>query len=211
MSCADKDCHAALIELESLGLEEWTAQHTLALRHVVEACPACNQEWGFFRQSILVVSTTSQLLPSPDQTRLMWQTCSAQIRRLPTERGVEPRFIESSPSAVPFWKNWFSPQPASGSAFGWVALGAATALLAGVWFLAPDTSVSSAPVVALAPLPQVQNANDLEGSAVSFQRPPAMASTLVNNHSMMGAAPFSNYAGSSLVSYSAVSSPAPRP
>jgi hypothetical protein len=40
MSCSEK-CHTALMELESLGFDEWTAQHTAALRAVVEACPLC--------------------------------------------------------------------------------------------------------------------------------------------------------------------------
>jgi len=199
--------------LESLGFDEWTAQHTAALRNVVDACPHCSREWSFFQQSILIVSTTSQILPSPDQTRLMWQTCSTQIRLHPTERGVEPRVLISNPTAsdtaagkvsAPFWSGWFVQQPA----LGWAALGAAGAIFLGVWLLTPETSDVEPPMVAVAPLPELQNANDLEALSVSYQRPPAMASALVNNHSMMSSGPFSNYVGGSLVSYSAVAPPA---
>lgn len=159
------------------------AEREAAVRAMIEECPDCQREWHLIQSTLLLVSTTSQPLLTPEQSQRMWQQCSEKLHA----RIEKERLAKQNPT---LW-SWIKLQPR----WGWAALGGAVAVLGSVWLMAPDTpDTNTAPTYAAA------GANS---ELVMFRRPSGAASGLVNHHAGMAFDPFTDHVGSNLVSYSA--------
>lgn len=178
MTCAE--CQK---QFSALSVEEIPVSSTPSLRLHLQACPQCREEWVVFETTLLVLSTTTQQIPSAHQSREMWQGCAEHIF---VEREKQRQRTAAG------WRGWLARQPR----WGWVSLASAAAVLASVWFMAPAAPEYSSP----------SNLNPFvssPGPLVTFQQPPAIAAGLVNHHSAMAVDPFTDYVGSTMVSYSA--------
>src|SRR5674476_239802 len=124
------DCRQVESQLAMLSAEALPASTALQLREHLTHCSNCGHEWQMFQTTLLVLSTTTQAMPSPAQTEQLWQGCADYI----FDR-VEARRLQSKESSLivpagPAWWNWVRNQPRG----GWVALGSAVAVLGGAWW-----------------------------------------------------------------------------
>jgi hypothetical protein len=167
--------------------------HETAARAVfahIDQCPECRQEWIMVQNTLLVLSTATQPLPSADLSEKMWRECSERVH----QRIEENRLGANQP---PFLA-WLKSQPR----WGWAALGTAIVVFGGAWVLAPQDGPSS---------PEVRTAQTVAfdgndpGTLVNFREPSREMETVVNHHSAMATDPFADRVGSTLVSLSASS------
>jgi hypothetical protein len=154
-----------------------------AVRKWIEECPDCQKEWHAIQTTLLVVSTSTQPLPSAEESLRMWQCCADKI----FEKREAERLARQNPS---LW-SWIQMQPR----WGWAALGGAVAILGSVWLMAPTaTTNDGAPVITTA---------DAAGELRMFRQAPPAASGMVNHHAGTAMDPFTDHVGTTLVSASA--------
>jgi len=195
MDC--RDCQAHICDLSADALPLAAAD---SVREHLTVCAACGQEMAMLEQTLFSVSCLSQPLPSPLASEQMWHRCSEHIfQKVEAERSGTKRAVTASPQAPPEYSTglsgWFSRQPR----WSWATLGGAMAILAAAWFATPQNNAIFAN--------NFPAQNDSPGELVALQRPSGAASVLVNHHSAMSVDPFTDYVGTTLVSYSATSAP----
>lgn len=192
-------CRDCLEKFSALSADNVSQTSALSLHEHLQACPQCKDEWVLFERTLVVLSTSTQILPAPEASEQMWKSCAEHVfesvekqrngkRRTPRRAGV---------------LGWFGQQPR----WSWASLAGAVAILAAAWFFAPHDETLNAIAGAgdaLRNAPTSQ-AGLGPGALVTFQRPPAAASGLVNHHSAMAADPFADNVGSTMASYSATS------
>jgi len=188
---SEMDCQSAKSGLALLSIEDVSSSDIRepAVREIEEhlaKCPPCQNEWHVFQQTLLVLSTTPQKLPSAECSRAMWEACSRSIFDK-----VEAQRVPANVSSAS-WSlgTWFKSQPV----WGWVTLSGAVAVFGAVWFLTPQSDAPVSP-----------NSNATYTFVASGNRPSEVASPFVNHHSAMAFDPFNDHVGSTLVSYSATS------
>lgn len=188
------DCQKAKSLLAALSADDLTANDVSTLEAHFALCPECEHEWFVFQNTLFVVSTAPQPLPTPGQSQVMWQACSQQIHLRIEERRLASR--------RPGLFSWAARQPR----LGWVALGGAFAVLGGVWLFGPSEAPSTSASLSMASLETLNSsgADDL-GPLIAMSRPPRNAASLVNHHAAMAFDPFTDHVGSSLISYAATS------
>lgn len=195
MDC--RDCQAHICDLSADALPAAAAE---SVREHLKVCATCGEEMAVLERTLFSVSCLSQPLPSPLASEQMWHRCAEHIfEKVEAQRsGSQNSTAAVSPSTSEYSGgifSWFSRQPR----WSWGALGGALAVLAGVWFLAPqDDSVT------FANNGNFPTQNDSPGELVALRTPPGVAS-LVDHHSAMTVDPFTDYVGTTLVSYSATS------
>jgi hypothetical protein len=197
-------CRECLEKFSSMSADDIPASIEHSIRQHLAACPECKQEWQVFEYTLFILSSSTQPLPAPDTSEVMWQRCSEHIfQKIEAER-QNPKLLKSGAARSGFW-GWAARQPG----WSWATLGSAAAILGAAWWLAPHEEPLSPPGNGA---PQIAFQTNDPGTLVSFRRPPEAASGLVNHHSAMAADPFTDSVGSTLVSYSATTpSTAPRP
>jgi len=189
------DRHEALKMLPELSAGCLDAKTEDAVRRWVAECPRCKAEWESLQSFLGALEAVPQDHLTETQSRQMWSRCNeALFDRIESQR-LQQSLPQQSLSKSPALWSWARSQPR----WGWAMLGGAVAVL-GATILAPDNSPSApgAPVS----LASVGNSGG-PGVLQSFGRPPSYAATMVDHHAQMGADPFSDRVGSSLVSYSA--------
>ena len=201
-------CRECLEKFSSLSADEVPASMALSIREHLAACPECEQEWQVFEYTLFILSSSTQPLPAPNTSEVMWQRCSEHIfHKVEASRlsaDPNPNSLKSGAARTGFW-GWVTRQPG----WSWATLGSAAAILGAVWWFAPHEE--PLPPQGNGAVPQLVNRSNDPGTLVSFRRPPEAASGLVNHHSAMAADPFTDSVGSTLVSYSATTpSTAPR-
>lgn len=179
MNCSD--CQAQLAEL---SLENFEVDH-VALLHLKE-CDLCSREKAAFERTLFIVSTLHQPLPSPTTSREMWRSCSEHIFQK-----TEGQRLERQHSPIQTLNYWLAQQPR----WSWAGLIAAFTVFGMVWFLAPMENN-----------PAELDTFPLETQPVALQNPPTLAAGLIDHHSAMAIDPFTDYVGTTLVSYSATTS-----
>jgi hypothetical protein len=188
-----------------LSAEALSASDAQRMREHLSYCPSCMQEWQRFQTTLLVLTTATQAMPSARQTEQLWEGCAEHIfQRTEARRLQGPGVAETT---TPAWMNWVRNQPA----WGWVALGSAVAVLGGAWWFSPQDNqpvtgsgtalADLSPVQSLMPPPDANSA--FPGRLITFQRPPALASSMVDSHTTMTYAPFVDHVGTLIVSSSA--------
>lgn len=182
MNCSD--CQARLAEL---SLEEFEPDH-LVLVHL-QQCDLCSHEKTAFERTLFAVSTLPQPLPSPAASREMWHFCSEHIFHK-----VEEQRLNKQRSPFQTLSYWLSQQPR----WSWAGLFAAFAVFGMVWFMAPSENN-----------PADLDVFPLENQPIALQNPPTLAAGLIDQHSAMAIDPFTDYVGTTLVSYSATTSVPP--
>ena len=193
MNCSD--CQAKICDLSADALNSSDA---ILMREHLEDCATCKQELIALERALFCVSCLEQPLPTPLATEQMWNRCFEHIfQKVEAERAGG---LKSSFAAEPEYSrprlSWFSRQPR----WSWATLGAAAAILGGVWFLTPQENSTT-----VAERENFPTASDSPGELVALRRPSGAASVLVNHHSAMSVDPFTDYVGTTLVSYSATS------
>ena len=195
------NCHRVQSQLAALSAGQLAPGECAALEEHCAACPACRREWEAFQDTLLLLSSLSQPLPSADCSTQMWRACAEEIFVR-----VEEVRTKSGKTPSSFWDatlGWARQQPR----WGWVALGGAVAIFGSVWWLAPNgtpATVAEAPadggplVLIAAPRNTAQSA-----TRAPFASLPATASAAVNYHAAMSFDPFVDHVASSLVSSSA--------
>jgi hypothetical protein len=185
-------CRECLEKIADLSADDVAASSAQTMLDHLESCPQCQREWSIFEHTLFVVSTTSQPLPAPQASDAMWQGCCDHIfNKVETQRGKGPSLYR-----------WAARQPR----WGWVSLGGALAILGATWVLAPhedtlDVLANGVPSQVVAVNSQAGLGSP--GPLITFERPPAGASGLVNHHSAMATDPLADNVGSTMVSYSA--------
>jgi hypothetical protein len=177
------DCRQAQSSLADLSAEQLPSSSVSELHSHLEHCPECHREWQLFQVMLITLSSSTQALPSQQQSEEMWNACLQKWM----EQVEEQRAAQRSS----LW-DWVRRQPR----WGWAALGGAVAVFGGIWMFSPHDDPSELP-----PTPPGV-------TWIRFDTPPAIASSLVNHHSAMAFDPFTDHVGSTLVSYSATA-PAP--
>jgi hypothetical protein len=182
------NCRECLEHFSSLSADHMSAPHVLSMREHLAACPQCRHEWQVFEHTLFLLSTSPQPLPGGQISDAMWCHCSEYIFQKVEAGRADRRAFGFSPGL----RGWVTRQPG----WSWATLGGALAILGAAWFMAPHDDVPTMAVNNLDRQPQI-------GTLVTFERPSAAASGLVNHHSAMAADPFTDTVGSTLVSYSA--------
>ena len=173
------DCRQAQSRLADLSAEHLSSSSATELRAHLVQCPQCDQEWQVFQETLLILSVSTQPLPSQQQSRVMWDVCLQKVAEQ----------VEQQRAERPALWGWARRQPR----WGWAAVGSAIAVFGGVWWLAPHEETAPAQFAASPDIVQ----------RISFERPPANASPLINHHVAMAFDPFTDHVGSTLISYSA--------
>lgn len=203
------DCRQIASQLCRLSADDLPSATAVAMWEHLTRCPECEQEWKTFQATLHVLSSAPQPLISAEQSAQIWQNCSEKLHQRIEERRLAAQ--------RPAFFNWARSQPR----WGWAALGSAVAVLGGVWWLtpqdAPDTFGNQVAQILPAPSTPGHVARpfatagmlDLSeapspGPLVTFQRPPATASAMVNNHTEMAFAPFADQVGTGLISHAAI-------
>lgn len=189
MNC--RDCQAKICDLTADALPVPDAD---SVREHLTVCATCGQEMEFLQYTLFSVSCLTQPLPSALASEQMWHRCSEHIfQKVEAERtGVNSLATAGSPG----FSGWLSRQPR----WSWATLGGALAILGSVWMLAPHDD--SATFADSGNFPTQDNS---PGELVALRRPSGAASGLINHHSAMAVDPFTDYVGTTLVSYSATS------
>ena len=196
MDC--RDCQAHICDLSADALPAAAAE---SVREHLTVCATCGQEMAVLERTLFSVSCLSQPLPSPLASEQMWHRCAEHIfQKVEAQRSGAQNSTAAVSAPAPEYSRgalgWFSRQPR----WSWGALGGALAVLAGVWFLAPqDNSIT------FANNGNFPTQNDSPGELVALRTPPGMAAGLIDHHSAMTVDPFTDYVGTTLVSYSATS------
>ena len=177
-------CRECLEQFPALSADDVSASSALTMRDHLESCPQCQQEWRVFEHTLFVLSTSLQPLPAPQASDAMWQHCSEHVFQKIEKQRLAHR--SHRPGVV----GWLTRQPR----WGWATLGGELAVLGSVWFFTPHDTQPDALLPRRVSIPVTR---------VTFERPPAVASGLVNHHSALNADPFTDHVGSTLVSYSA--------
>lgn len=174
-------CRECLEQFSDLSVDDVSISAAQLMREHMTACPQCQHEWVIFEQTLFVLSTSSQPLPGADASQAMWEHCSEHIfQKVETNRQRQAGLA-----------GWFARQPR----WSWITFGAAVTILGATWAFAPHDEAINA----------LRDSVSTPGTLITLQRPPAIASGLVNHHSAMNADPFTDNVGSTLVSYSATS------
>jgi hypothetical protein len=188
------DRREALLKLPELSAGCLDAQTEEAVRRWVAECPECKAEWTSLEKMVGTLHAMPDAGLSTEQSQKMWARCNEALFEKIEAQRLEAR----KPS--PFF--WFQSQPR----WGWALLGGAAAAL-GASLLAPDAAPTPEgtlrPPALASAVPAGASGAGGAGELQQFGRPPAYAATLVDNHAQMGASPFTDRVGSSLVSYSA--------
>jgi hypothetical protein len=202
------NCRECLENFSSMSADDVPASIAQSIRQHLAACPECEQEWQVFEYTLFVLSSSTQPLPAPDASAVMWQRCSEHIfqkveaARVDTARASadrNPNSLESGAARTGFW-GWATRQPG----WSWATLCGAAAILGAAWWLAPHEEPAFSPGNSNnGAAPQLVNRPNDPGTLITFRRPPDAASGLVNHHTAMAADPFTDSVGSTLVSYSA--------
>lgn len=197
MNC--RDCQAQICDLSADALPAPIAD---LVREHLTVCATCGEEMATLERTLFSVSCLSQPLPSPLASEQMWHHCSEHIfQKVEAQRSGVLQSAAASSSATPEYSRstfgWFSRQPR----WSWATLGGALAILGGVWFFAPNDDSTT-----FANNGEFPTQNDSPGELVSLQRPSGASLSLINHHSAMAVDPFTDYVGTTLVSYSATSS-----
>lgn len=189
MNC--RDCQTKISDLSADALDSTDA---ILMREHLEACGACKAEMAILERALFSVSSLDQPLPSPLASAQIWHGCCEHIfQKVEAERAGAKR---AAPEYSGNRSNWFSRQPR----WSWATLGGALAILGSVWFLAPHEGPNS-----FAEKENFPAQNDSPGELIALRRPTGAASVLVNHHAAMTVDPFTDYVGTTLVSYSATS------
>lgn len=198
------DCHQVESQLAMLSAEALPATTAHQIREHLTRCKSCEQEWQVLQSTLLVLSTTTQPLLSQRQSEQLWRRCSEQLH----EQIEAKRLAAQKPS----WLSWINNQPR----LGWAALGSAVAVFGGVWWFSPQDAANSTPDMASVQMAQgypdqsllpPPNANEaFPGRLITFQRPSAMAASMVDNHTAMTFDPFIDYVATTAISSSAAES-----
>ena len=197
MNC--RDCQTKICDLSADALESCDV---VLMREHLEECSACKAEMAILERTLFSVSCATQNLPSPLASEQMWHRCSEHIfQKVEAERVGAKQPAAASPVPQREYSlqgntSWFSRQPR----WSWTTLGGALMILASAWFfnLPESSSARSFPV-----------ADNSPGELVALRRPTGAASVFVNHHSAMSVDPFTDYVGTTLVSYSATSNSSP--
>jgi len=196
MNC--RDCQAKISDLSADAL---ASSDAVLMREHLEDCRACKEEMAILERTLFSVSSATQTLPSALASEQMWHRCSEHIfQKVEAERaGAKQPIAAQREYSLQGNASWFSRQPR----WSWAALSGALAILASAWlFNSPESSSS----------PDFPVADNSPGQLVALQRPSGPASVLINHHSAMSVDPFTDYVGTTLVSYSATSNASsPRP
>lgn len=196
------DCKKAQDKLAEMSADCCAEATLQELRAHLKECPPCLEEWRHFERTLLVVSTATQPVPSPQQTQAMWSACCERIyAQVERERLTQ----SAKRSARGGWMSGHS-------AWSWMALGGALAALGGALLLptaqpdvAPSTTASttsSPSVTRFVELPSADATASRIASA-QFGTPPDEAALFINHHAAMAFDPFADHVGTTLVSYSA--------
>jgi hypothetical protein len=186
-------CRECLEQFSEMSADNVSASTALSIREHLKACPQCVDEARAFEHTLFILSASSQPLPTPQISDAMWQYCSEHVfQKVEAKRS-------NSRATRPGLAGWFARQPL----WGWASLAGAFAILTATWFLAPHEDALNA---LNEEVNVYRNTPTMRAGLITFERPPASASALVNHHSAMAADPFTDNVGSTLVSYSATSS-----
>lgn len=205
------NCRGAKAKLFDLSSDAVAEDVAIALKQHFAECPECNDEWMLVQRTVTVLSTTQQPVVTGEQSQQMWLACSgrlaekieAQTQERQRQEARHPSFfnLRGALSSDQALLSPLSSRPAPALTWGFAALSVASLLFAASW-LAPHSS--SAPPERLASFtPQVEapNFEALPGS--EFGRLSSGERPLVNHHAAMSFDPFTDYVGSTLISYSA--------
>ncbi len=200
------NCHQVQSQFAALSAGELPSAAGAALKSHCIGCPPCRREWEDFQNTLLLLSTVSQPLPSDEVSCEMWSVCAEEIfQRIEQRRAVPLSWRERT-------LGWLQQQPR----WGWAALGAAIAIFGSVWVLTPDeapqngvleASLDGGPIMRIGAPRATPNDFGSLPVRVHFEPAPAGTSSAVDYHAAMSFDPFVDYVGSGLVS-SAVSSDA---
>lgn len=203
------NCQHVQSQFAALSAGELPSAEGATLKSHCIGCVPCRREWEDFQNTLLLLSTLSQPLPSNESSREMWSVCAEEIFQRIEKRRVAPlSFRERT-------LGWMQRQPR----WGWAALGAATAIFGSVWMLTPNdepqngalqAGLDGGPIMRIGAPRATPNEFGSLPVRVRFEPAPAGISGAVNYHAAMSFDPFVDYVGSSLVS-SAVSSEAASP
>jgi len=184
------NCRRVQSQLAALSAQKLSPRGLSCLQDHLANCPECQKEWLLFQQTVQVLSTTSQPVLRHDHSRKMWGTCSEKLHSsIEQQRLKAPRPASALNSGWSF-RDWAQEQPR----WGWAALGGALVVL-GSAFLSPPAGSPAPGPQAESPAPVVTVAS----------RPSQEMSDTVGHHATMTFDPFTDYIGSTLVSYSATS------
>lgn len=200
------NCHQVQSQFAALSAGELPSSEGAALKSHCIGCSPCRREWEDFQNTLLLLSTLSQPLPSDECSCQMWNVCAEEIFLRVEERRLAPLSFRERVL------NWMQQQPR----WGWAALGAAVAIFGSVWLLTPndaaqngalEASLNGGPIMRIgAPSAEPTDFGSMP-VRVHFEPAPAGTSGAVDYHAAMSFDPFVDHVGSSLVS-SAVSSEA---
>lgn len=198
------NCHQVQSQFAALSAGELPSGEGAALKSHCIGCSSCRRAWEDFQNTLHLLSTLSQPLPSDEASRQMWSVCAEEIFQRIEERRVAPLSFRERTFG------WLGQQPR----WGWAALGAAVAIFGSVWILAPDETpqngaieagLNGGPIMRIGAPGAMPNPFDAMPVRVRFEPAPAGTSGAVDYHAAMSFDPFVDHVGSSLVS-SAVSS-----
>lgn len=200
------DCRQIESLLAKLSADDLPASKASAIWEHLTECPECEQEWRLFQTTLTVLSSGAQPLITVEQSELIWRKCSEKIH----DKIEKERLAAQQPAFF----NWMRSQPR----WGWAALGGAMLVLGGVWWATPQDTQDNFNDQLNTHMAQVfpSQPNDMPSAAplaslgqpvtsplIAFQRPPATASAMVNNHTMMAFDPFVDHVGTAVVSHEA--------
>jgi hypothetical protein len=188
-------CRDCLGKFSALSADDISATSAAAIHDHLLACPQCQGEWVLFERTLIVLSTSTQPLPSAQASEQMWQSCADHVFKK-----VENRRTARRSGLL----GWMTQQPR----WSWASLFVALTILGAAWLFAPHDeafNVLTDGVNTVWRNSDTSHAGFGPGALVTFQRPPAATSGLINHHSAMAADPFADNVGSTLASYSATS------
>lgn len=176
------DCRQALTSLADMSAESLEAPRAQELMRHLEQCPECEEEWETFQSVMFRLSTASQPLPSPEQSRRIWAACLEEVSRDVEAKRQAALGHSGSPGFFNIAPRW-----------SWALLGGAAAVFGAVWALAPSASIS--------------NTTPVPTQFASLQTPPSLMSALVNHHAAFAFDAFNDHTGTSLVSMGSTADP----
>ncbi|MBV9864969.1 MAG: hypothetical protein JO316_06440 [Abitibacteriaceae bacterium] len=200
------DCRQIESLLAKLSADDLPASKASAIWEHLTKCPECEQEWRLFQTTLTLLSSGPQPLITVEQSQVIWRNCSEKIH----DKIEKERLAAQQPAFF----SWMRSQPR----WGWAALGGAMLVLGGVWWLTPQDAQETLNDQLNSHMAQVfpGQPNDLPAAAplaslgqpspgplITFQRPPANASAMVNNHTIMAFDPFVDHVGTAIVSHEA--------
>lgn len=216
MNCASVQSKICELSVDSLSARD--ASNMLA--HFA-TCPACQDCWEEYQQTMFVLSTATQPIPARTQSQEMWSHCLQRI----TETEINSRYSSPARAALRNSVNatagnnllgWIGGQPR----WSWIALGGAMAVLAATWFASvPVPNNTNTPPITSAqlfapshfnnvdypPAPSLNqpplNLPSYDSSSPTVFQAPTVSAPQTDHRAVMSGNPLQDATSSSVVSY----------